>query len=141
MRSSKKWTIIGICIIGLATVGWGGYRFFVPSYTPNEFVVMERSQQLSQAAPEIFDEKAASASAFLALPLTDEDKAKIHELLEPLASWSLMTLGFKQGEVKSRGHAIKHIHILRCLGYVFTDPVVRGYMIKIPQSSKSMEAI
>ena len=136
MRSFKNWTIIGLCMIGLATIGWGGYRFFVSSYTPNEFVVIEHSKQFSHRAPEIFDDKAAASSSFLALPLSDADKAKIHELLEPLASWSLMTLGFKQGEVKSRGYAIRHIHILRCLGYVFTDPVVRGYMIKIRNRQK-----
>lgn len=136
MRFSKKWFIIGVSIIGLATIGWGVYRFFIPSYSRNEHITIEHSQKFAPVAPEIFEEKASATSNFLALPLTDEDKAKIHALLEPLASWSLVTLGFKQGEVKSRGYAIGHIHILRCLGYVFSDQVLKRYMIKIRNRQK-----
>ncbi|HPE84601.1 MAG: hypothetical protein KDK44_01440 [Chlamydiia bacterium] len=75
-------------------------------------------------------------STYLNLPLSEEDKTNIYQLLEPLANWSLISLGFNRKEIEARGHATKGIPILRYLAYVKTNPELLKFVVKIRSRSK-----
>ena len=74
--------------------------------------------------------------SYLDLPLSEEDKKNIYQLFEPLATWSLISLGFNRKEIEERGAATKDIPVLRYLAYVRLDSKLQMFALKIRRRSK-----
>ena len=75
-------------------------------------------------------------TSYLDLPLSEKDKQNIYQLLEPLANWSLISLGFNRSEIEERGAATKNIPVLRYLAYVRMTPQLQTFAFKIRRRSK-----
>ncbi len=92
-----------------------------------EFTYIAKQTESSSPAKEV---------SYLDLPLSDVDKKNIYELLEPLANWSLISLGFNRGKIEERGAATKDIPILRYLAFVRMTPELQVFAQKIRRRSK-----
>ncbi len=63
--------------------------------------------------------------------LTDNDKENISYIVTTLATKSYLSLLFQKGRLERTGEKTAHIHPLRYLGFVFSDPTLRVHIRKI----------
>lgn len=65
------------------------------------------------------------------LVCTDQDKANISEIISTMAENSKLSLLFKQSHLKEIGAQINHVHPLKFLGAVFSNPHLKSCMYYI----------
>lgn len=62
---------------------------------------------------------------------TDEDRANIHEIVSTVAEKSKVSLLFNQTYLREKGAAVTHVHPLRFMGVIFSDPYLKTCMFYI----------
>ena len=72
------------------------------------------------------------------LEISDDDKVLILNLIEPLAKWGVFKLSGNEEEIKKRGRATAHIHPMKYLAYVFSNPTLKFYVNKIRKRNFGM---
>src|SRR5438105_2983812 len=65
------------------------------------------------------------------LVCTEQDVAKIYEIVTTIADTNKISLLFKQSHLKELGAQINHVHPLKFLSTVFTDPHLKTCMFYI----------
>lgn len=68
------------------------------------------------------------------LPITEKEAKIIWNIIDTIANSNLIALGFKKGDLEEKGHKINHVHPLRFLGTVFSDPYLKSCMKEIRTS-------
>jgi hypothetical protein len=68
------------------------------------------------------------------LPLTESEKAMIAKIITILAENNIFELAFIRSEMMKKGDKIRHVHPLRFMGIIFSDPELRRSMEKISHS-------
>ncbi len=76
----------------------------------------------------------AAIEPYKRLPINNEEKKLISDIVNTLASYNVVELLFKKGELQSKGEKIQHVHPMRFMGYVFSDPKLSSNMQKISSS-------
>lgn len=74
------------------------------------------------------------------LPVSVDEKVKIGKLLMTLAENSVVKLLFERKRLESWGHDINHLHPIRFLGTIFTNPRLIHCMRRIKTSSFKWDA-
>ncbi len=62
------------------------------------------------------------------LVCTEQDKANIFEIISTVAETSKLSLYFKQNQLKEKGAQINHLHPLKFLSTIFTNPYLKSSM-------------
>ena len=65
------------------------------------------------------------------LVCTEEDRANIYEIISTMAENGKLSLLFKQSHLKEIGAQINHVHPLKFLSAIFTDPHLKSCMYYI----------
>ncbi len=65
------------------------------------------------------------------LVCTDDDKANISEIITTMAENNKLSLLLKQSYLRNLGAQINHVHPLKFLGAVFSNPMLKECMIEI----------
>lgn len=73
--------------------------------------------------------------AFYSLTLTEADGLNIHYIIKSMAKNGWFTLLKKKFEMERCGDAVRHVHPLRFLGFIFGDPQRKHYMHMVKKSS------
>ena len=81
--------------------------------------------------PKITIAEPASDQGYEKLPITSEDKQKIANILMTMADNNVFKLLFEKKRLERLGHEVNHVHPVRFLGTVFTDPRLIYCMHKI----------
>lgn len=68
------------------------------------------------------------------LPITEKEAKIIWSIIDTIANSNLIALGFKKGDLEEKGRKINHVHPLRFLGTVFSDPYLKSCMKEIRSS-------
>jgi hypothetical protein len=68
------------------------------------------------------------------LPITEGEAQIIWEIIDTLAEKSIIQLGFMQGEMKRKGQLVNHVHPLKFLGTIFTNPHLKTCMKEVRTS-------
>src|SRR5258708_1989893 len=86
------------------------------------------------AQPPVVDEE----PSYQKLVCTEEDRQNIGYIITTMAENGLLTLYFQyKGDLTHRGAEIVHVHPLRFLGVIFSDPNLKECMKKIfPSNAK-----
>ena len=105
----KKW----IWILVVLALSAGGY-FWAQSQT---------GEKLSGFAP--------WSHQYAEMNLTQQQQENVANLLRPLATWGYLKLAFNQSEVEALGDEIRPIPFMKFLGYIFSNPQMKTYMVKI----------
>lgn len=79
--------------------------------------------------------KSGDVNQYETLPLTAEEKEKIGEILMTLAENNVFQLLFQKKRLERLGHEIHHVHPVRFMGTVFSDPRLVYCMRSIRRSS------
>lgn len=69
------------------------------------------------------------------LPLTSTEKKLIYKIVTNIAKKNLMQLAFEKKSMERKGKRVNHVHPLKFLGTIFSDPQLAGYMRTIKKSS------
>ncbi len=78
--------------------------------------------------------KSEEAKLFFDLPLTEEDKKIIRQIVTTMAEKNFLQLFLEKKSLERKGDQIQPVHPLRFAGYVLTDPVLRRSMRLVSQS-------
>lgn len=62
---------------------------------------------------------------------TEQDRANIHEIISTVAEKNKLSLLFQQNYLREKGAQINHVHPLRFLGVIFSDPHLKTCMFYI----------
>ncbi|MBS0615284.1 MAG: hypothetical protein JSR58_01875 [Verrucomicrobia bacterium] len=65
-----------------------------------------------------------------AIPVTEAEEKLVWELIDKLGNKSIVGLTFAAFEMNRLGDKVRHIHPLRFLGYIFSDPYLKKCMKK-----------
>jgi len=65
------------------------------------------------------------------LVCTDEDRANVYEIISTMSENGKLSLLFKQSHLKEVGSRINHLHPLKFLSAIFTDPHLKSCMYYI----------
>jgi hypothetical protein len=71
---------------------------------------------------------------YYGLELTEGEKRIIYKLITTMAEKNPLMLGLEKKSLDKKGKKIHHIHPLRFLGYIFSDPHLRNSMREIKKS-------
>ncbi len=69
--------------------------------------------------------------AYEKLPCSETDKQNVHEIITTIAENGKLSLLFKQNELKALGSQINHLHPLKFLSAIFSNPVLKERMGQI----------
>lgn len=83
----------------------------------------------------VSDTPATPSNPYENLPITFEEKQKISEILMTMADNNVFQLLFHKKHLEKLGHEINHVHPVRFLGAVFSDPRLVHCMRQIKKSS------
>ncbi len=72
---------------------------------------------------------------FYTLTLTQEDGQNIHFIIKSMAKSGWFTLLKKKSEMERCGDSVRHVHPLRFLGFIFSDPQRKHYMHMVKKST------
>jgi len=64
-------------------------------------------------------------------PLTENEKANIRYIITTLANTSTIGLAFYQKKLQQAGNNVDHVHPLKFLGYIFSDPKLKSDVPRI----------
>ncbi len=77
---------------------------------------------------------------FQLLRLTVSEMDKIHYIITNMGRKNIFELAFIKGKMEEKGKQIDHVHPLRFVGYIFSDPELKSCMRKIRKSSFKWDA-
>ena len=92
-----------------------------PSIANTHFYLMKGGSQGSQD--------------FYSLTLTQEDGQNIHYIIKSMAKSGWLALLKKKSELERCGDSIRHVHPLRFLGFIFSDPQRKHYIHMVKKST------
>jgi len=72
---------------------------------------------------------------FYQLPLEEKEQRLIHELIKNIAEKNVWALLFKKKEMERLGKKINHVHPMRFMGYILSDPKLKKWLREIRGSS------
>jgi hypothetical protein len=72
---------------------------------------------------------------FYQLPLDEKEQRLIHELLKNIAEKNVWALLFKKKEMEKLGKKINHVHPMRFMGYILSEPKLKKWLREIRSSS------
>jgi len=75
-----------------------------------------------------------TSNAYALLPITEKEAEIIWSIIDTMANNNLIVLGFKKSDLEKKGNKINHVHPLRFLGTVFSDPYLKSCMKEIRTS-------
>jgi hypothetical protein len=73
--------------------------------------------------------------SFYQLPLEEKDQKLIYELIKTIAEKNVFGLLFKKKEVEKLGKKVNHVHPMRFMGYILSEPKLRKWLKDIRNSS------
>lgn len=82
-------------------------------------------------AEEVIEEERGDPQLFHTLPLSEEDKKHIYELIDHLGGESYLSLWAHKGKMTDLGKKIKRVHPLRFLHYVLSQPHLKEQMKRV----------
>lgn len=62
------------------------------------------------------------------LVCTEQDRADIYEIISTVAARGKLSLLFQQNHLREKGAQITHVHPLKFLGVIFSDPYLKNCM-------------
>jgi len=81
-----------------------------------------------------------SSEPFLQLPLTDKEKRFIKIIISTMAAKNIIQLAFEKHSLESKGDKIHHVHPMRFIGYILSNPDLRNDLKTIKKSSFKWDA-
>lgn len=75
--------------------------------------------------------KAKKQDAYDKLPCSEQDKACVHQIITTVAENGKLSLLFKKNELKALGSQINHLHPLKFLSAIFSNPDLKQRMGQI----------
>lgn len=69
------------------------------------------------------------------LPITAKDAETIYVIVDTLSSHNVLMLGLKKWELEEKGESVSHVHPLRFLAAIFSNPHLKGCMREVRTSS------
>ncbi len=79
--------------------------------------------------------KSEEAMLFFNLPLSDEDKITIRQIVTTMADKNVIQLLLEKRSMEKKGDKIQPVHPLRFAGYVLTDPMLKRCMKAVSKST------
>ncbi len=76
-----------------------------------------------------------SKGSFFSLPLEEWEQKAIRNIICTMAEKNLLQLGLEKKTLKKKGKKINHVHPLRFVDYIFSDPHLKKCMQQIKKSS------
>lgn len=95
-------------------------------------VTFSNSGQVAQAE-EV--EKVDPAASYLALPIEEWEKESIYTIISTMGEKNILQLGLESKSLKKRGKKINHVHPMRFVGYIFSDPYLKKCMSEVKKSA------
>ncbi len=77
---------------------------------------------------------------FYQLPLNEKEKRHIWTIITNMAEKNIFQLAFEKGAMEKRGNKINHVHPMRFLGYIFSEPELKSCVKNIKKSSFKWDA-
>jgi hypothetical protein len=75
-----------------------------------------------------------ASNAYTLLPITDKEADIIRKIVETIAENNPIALGFKKSDLEAKGKKINHVHPLRFLGTVISNPDLKACLKEIRTS-------
>lgn len=75
-----------------------------------------------------------TSDPYSSLAVTEKEKDMIYTIISTMAENNVIALAFKRGELDHLGKKIHHVHPMRFLGTVFSDPYLKKCMYEISES-------
>lgn len=85
--------------------------------------------------PEREDLSNQASNPFQLLPLRHTEKKNIYKIVSTIADKSLPQLLLEKKEMEKRGDQIHHVHPMRFIGYILSDPYLKRCLVKIKGNS------
>lgn len=76
----------------------------------------------------------AQVDLYATLPINEGEAQLIYEIIDIMATHNLAKLLLKKSEMEKRGKKVHHVHPIRFLGTVFTNPYLKKCMAEIMDS-------
>lgn len=89
------------------------------------------TDQLHLPPPEEAPEKPPIGDAYSLLVATESELEIIGKIVDTLATNNPISLGLKKSDLEKKGKKINHVHPLRFLGTILSDPHLKGCLRKI----------
>jgi hypothetical protein len=99
-------------------------------------VLMVNGTQPQEQAPA----QEAEIDYFQLLQLTNSERDKISYIITNMGKKNIFELAFIKGKMEEKGKQIHHVHPLRFIGHIFSDPELKSCMRKIRKSSFKWDA-
>ncbi len=77
---------------------------------------------------------------FYQLPLNDKEKRLIRTIFTTMAEKNIIQLALEKRTMEKKGKKVNHVHPLRFIGYIFSNPELKSCMRKIVKSSFKWDA-
>ncbi len=77
---------------------------------------------------------------FYQLPLNDKERRHIWTIITTMSEKNIFQLAFEKGSMEKRGNKINHVHPMRFLGYIFSEPELKSCVKNIKKSSFKWDA-
>lgn len=77
---------------------------------------------------------------FYQLPLNEKEKRHIWTIITTMSEKNIFQLAFEKGSMEKRGNKINHVHPMRFLGYIFSEPELKSCVKNIKKSSFKWDA-
>jgi hypothetical protein len=92
----------------------------------------KRPSRRHNSANDRMDE--SSGPTFYQLPLEDWESKIIYKIVSTMAEKNLLQLALEKKSMEKKGRQINHVHPMRFIGYVFSDPYLKNCMSVIRKS-------
>jgi hypothetical protein len=103
----------------------------LPQAPPKHFQQLAKKTASPFASIIKFPPPNTKKDAYKDLVCTDQDRMNIHELITILAENGKLSLLVKQSYVKNLGAQVNHVHPLKFLGVIFSNPALKMAMTDI----------
>jgi hypothetical protein len=122
MKYSKVLMVIG-CLMGLAlhansSEEWGEEMISAGKYSFRQDVVNDGEAYSLDTE--------TTVNSFEELPILEKEEATIEKIMHALGTSSVPELIWKQKELKKMGKTINHVHPLKFIGYIISEPILRS---------------
>lgn len=103
----------------------------LPQPPQKHFHYFAKKPAFSLASIIKFPPAGGQSEAYKDLVCTDQDKANIYEIITAMAENGKLSLLLKQSYLKNLGAQINHVHPMKFLSTIFTNPRLRACMDEI----------
>ena len=124
MKCSKVLVMV-VCCMGLtlnakSSEEWRQELMNVGKYGFKEDAISDEELYSSN------EETASNITTFEELPLLEKEEESIEKIMHALGTAGVPELIWRQKELKRLGKSINHIHPLRFIGYIVSEPILRS---------------